>query len=59
MIYLLFNLMCMNVYPACICVHYMCAWCPLRSGDGTGFHGTMVIGDFGQPCWFCKSSEYS
>lgn len=25
--------MCMNIFPVCICVHYMCAWHPWRSEE--------------------------
>ena len=37
-----FYFMGMNAYPACMCMHHVCAWCPRKLEEATGVPGTVV-----------------
>jgi len=58
-----FYFICMSVWPACMYIHYLCAWCQQRSEQGIGFPGNrvMVIVSCHMGSWiwmqiFCKNS---
>jgi hypothetical protein len=41
-IYLFYYFVCMSVLPACMFVHHMHVWCPMRSEEGAGVPGIGV-----------------
>lgn len=47
--YLLFNLTCLSILPACMYVSLGCAWCPWKSEGDIGYSGTRVIGGYKPP----------
>lgn len=49
--------MCINVFfPECIGAHYVCAWYPRRSEEGTGCPGTGLMDSCEPPCGCWESN---
>lgn len=45
----LFYFMYMGIFPACMSMYHMCAWCPKRPADNIQFSETKIINGYESP----------